>query len=129
MALAYAAGAITDLSTALIAQQRLNRDRLIARENAADRIDGARAAVMAAIQEGVRSHKQSKFLAMVIREGLFDQWVVDVLKGASTGDIQEYLSLLIRFMGNDALEPDLSLELSDLSRSSERLWRRDQPFG
>ena len=114
VALAYAAGAITDLSTALIAQQRLNRDRLIARENAADRIDGARAAVMAAIQEGVRSHKQSKFLAMVIREGLFDQWVVDVLKGASTGDIQEYLSLLIRFMGNEALEPDLSLELSDL---------------
>lgn len=59
VALVYAAGAITDLSTALIAQQRVNRERLIARENATDRIDGARATVMSTIQRALSSHKQS----------------------------------------------------------------------
>ena len=38
-----------------------------------------------------------------------------MLKGTSTGAIQEHLSLLIRFMGNETLAPDLSLELSDLT--------------
>ena len=114
VALVYAAGAITDLSTALIAQQRVNRERLIARENATDRIDSARAAVMSTIQRALSGHKQSAYLPRVISDGLFDQWVVDVLKGASTGAIQEHLSLLIRFMGNETLAPDLSLELSDL---------------
>ena len=114
VALVYAAGAIADLSTALITQQRLNRERLIARENASDRIDGARVAVMSTIQRALSNHKQSNYLPEVISEGLFDQWVVDVLKGASTGDIQEHLNLLIRFMGHESAEPDLSLELSDL---------------
>lgn len=114
IALVYATGAITDLSTALIAQQRLNRDRLIAKENATDRIDGARATVVSAIQQDLGSHRQSRYLPMVIKEGLFDQWVVDVLKGASASDIQDRLALLIRFMGNEVTEPDHSLELSDL---------------
>ena len=114
VALVYAAGAIIDLSTSLIAQQRVNRERLIAKENATDRIDAARAAVMSTVERALSGHKQSAYLPRVISEGLFDQWVVDVLKGATTGAIQEHLSLLIRFMGNETLAPDLSLELSDL---------------
>lgn len=115
VALIYATGAMTDLSTELIAQQRLNRDRLISRENAADRIDSARVKVISAIERGVSSHKQSNYLPKVIAEGLFDQWVVDVLKGASPHDILNHLSLLIRFMGSEQIKPDLSLELDDLS--------------
>lgn len=74
---------------------------------------GGRAAVMSPIQRALSSHKQSNYLPRFISEGLFDQWVVDMLKGASTGDIQEHLSLLIQFVGNETLEPDLSLEHSD----------------
>lgn len=114
VALVYATDAITDLSTTFIAQQRLNRDRLIARENAADRIDAARATVVSAIQHGLGSYKQSIYLPRVINEGLFDQWVVDILKGTSTSTINDRLILLTRFMGNEVTEPDLSLELSDL---------------
>ena len=77
------------------------------------RPSGGRAAVMSPIQRALSSHKQSNYLPRFISEGLFDQWVVDMLKGASTGDIQEHLSLLIQFVGNETLEPDLSLEHSD----------------
>ena len=115
VALRYATTAVTDLSTALIAQQRLNRDRLIARENAADRIDGARANVLATLRRAVGTQKQSSYLVKVIKEGLFDQWVVDVLKGATSQDLEDRISLLIRFMGSESVEPDLSLDLSDLS--------------
>lgn len=114
IALEYAARAITDLSAALISQQRRNRDRLIARENAADRIDGARATVVSAIEQILINHKQSTYLSQVITKGLFDQWVVDVLRGAPTSDIQDYLRALIRFMGNGEVQPDLSFKLTDL---------------
>ena len=95
-------------------QQRRNHDRLIARENAADRIDGARATVVSAIEQILINRKQSTYLSEVITKGLFDQWVVDVLRGAPTSDIQDYLRELIRFMGNGEVQPDLSFKLPDL---------------
>jgi EAL domain-containing protein (putative c-di-GMP-specific phosphodiesterase class I) len=112
--MSYATTSVTDLSTALIAQQRLNRDRLIARENAADRIDSARASVVSTLQRVLGAQTQSSYFVKVIGEGLFDKWVVDVLKGATTHDVEERINLLTRFMGNESAEPDLSLDLSDL---------------
>ena len=114
VSLVWASDALSDLSTKLISQQRLNRDRLIAKENAADRIDTARLSVLNSIIANAGDGPQPRHLIDTISSGLFDQWVVDTLKGAEPRHFEEALSVLIRFAGSSSQEPDLSITKADI---------------
>lgn len=110
--LSLAVDALADLSATLVRQQRLNRDRLIARENARDRIDTARSSVISIVNKVLGSTAPTQYLSQVITEGLFDHWVVGTLKGQPSTDIETTLKSLTRFTGHGDEPPDTSMDLS-----------------
>ena len=114
MALSTAANTLGDLSTLLISQQRQNRDRLIARENAKDRIDSARVSVVTALNDVVGDTDQSEHLIAMITNGLIDHWVVQLLKGQSLDKMKTDLGTLIAFAGNEENPPAASISSDDI---------------
>lgn len=114
MALSTAANTLGDLSTLLISQQRQNRDRLIARENAKDRIDSARVSVVTALNDVVGDTDQSEHLIAMITNGMIDHWVVQLLKGQSLVKMKSDLETLIAFAGNEEKPPAASVSPDDI---------------
>ncbi|MDG1507137.1 MAG: DUF1631 family protein [Luminiphilus sp.] len=114
MALSTAANTLGDLSTLLISQQRQNRDRLIARENAKDRIDSARVSVVTALNDVVGDTDQSEHLIAMITNGLIDHWVVQLLKGQSLDKMKTDLETLIAFAGNEENPPATTVSSDDI---------------
>lgn len=93
--LAGAASTLSDMSLRLIKQQRQNKDRLISRENARDKIDSARLLLLETLNTTFENTAPQQGLINSIANVFVDRWVVSLLKGVPVSEIQSNIETLI----------------------------------
>ena len=85
---------LSDLSVSLIKQQRQNKERLITREKATDKIDSSRFLLIEALNNFFTERPPKHGVVKAICEVFIERWVVALLKGKSIGDIVSDLEIL-----------------------------------
>ena len=98
--LAAASNALSELSVKLIKQQRQNKDRLITRENARDKIDHARLLILDTLNAEFTKTPGKQGLIDSIATVFVDRWVVSLLKGMPLSGIKAEINTL-RTMADD----------------------------
>ena len=102
--LAIASNTLSDLSLKLIKQQRQNRERLITRENARDKIDNARVMLIETLNAFFNHQPAKRGLIETITTVFADRWVVALLKGIPLTKIRGDIQILYG-VASDANEP------------------------
>ena len=129
--LAAASGLLSERSLKMIKQQRQNRDRLITRENARDKIDHARLLVLDTLNTQFANKPAKQGLIDSIATVFVDRWVVSLLKGTPISTIEGELDTLQKTAENEsdhltseqriqqlAAQVDLPSELSKEAREA-----------
>ncbi len=98
--LAAASNTLSELSVKLIKQQRQNKDRLITRENARDKIDHARLLVLETLNAEFARTPAQQGLIDSIATVFIDRWVVSLLKGTPISDIEAKIDILRKTADN-----------------------------
>ena len=107
--LAAASDALSELSIKLIKQQRQNKERLITRENARDKIDHARLLVLDTLNAEFATPPGKQGLIDSIATVFVDRWVVSLLKGKPLSVIKAEINTL-RTMADEPSD-HLTIEL------------------
>lgn len=92
--LVAASATLSELSLKLIKQQRQNKERLITRENAKDKIDNARLVLIDTLDRFFENRSANKSLVDCVATVFVDRWVVAILKGAPLQKIEAELKTL-----------------------------------
>lgn len=92
--LTAASNTLSDLSLRLIKQQRQNKDRLITRENARDKIDNARLLLLKTLNTAFANKSATQGLIDGITTVFVDRWVVALLKGVPLSKIEAEIKIL-----------------------------------
>lgn len=102
--LAIASNTLSDLSLKLIKQQRQNRERLITRENARDKIDNARVMLIETLNAYFNHQPAKPGLIATLTTVFVDRWVVALLKGIPLSTIRGDIETLYG-VASEANEP------------------------
>ena len=100
--LAASSNALSELSVKLIKQQRQNKDRLITRENARDKIDHARLLVVDTLNAEFAGQPAKQGLIDSIATVFVDRWVVSLLKGTPMSAIEAEIDTLRKTAENNS---------------------------
>ena len=94
--LSAASNGLSELSLKLIKQQRQNKDRLITRENARDKIDHARLLLIETLNTKFTDKPAKQGLIDSVAVVFIDRWVVSLLKGTPISAIEGEIDILFQ---------------------------------
>ena len=118
--LVAASNVLSQLSVKLIKQQRQNKDRLITRENARDKIDHARLLILDTLNVEFTRKSANQGLIDSISTVFVDRWVVSLLKGTPISAIKAEIDALRQIADDESNELTAEQRVQQLADQVDR---------